>query len=66
MTLKEIEREAILAALKKNFGNVLKTCRELRIGRTTLYRRLGEYGIKGVPGRSLTERFSLSKNASKR
>jgi transcriptional regulator of acetoin/glycerol metabolism len=63
MTLKEIEREAILAALKKNFGNVLKTCRELRIGRSTLYRRLAEYKIIGVPGRGLRARVAANKNA---
>jgi transcriptional regulator of acetoin/glycerol metabolism len=59
MTLKEIERDAIISALKRNSGNMQQTCRELRIGRTTLYRRLREYGLAGfVPGRGLAARYS--------
>ncbi len=46
MTLAEIEKRAILTALKRNGGNRLAAARELEIGKTTLYRKLQEYARK--------------------
>jgi transcriptional regulator of acetoin/glycerol metabolism len=40
-----VEREVILKALKKFNGNLTRAAEELGIGRTTLYRKLEEYGI---------------------
>ncbi len=45
LSLAEMERRAILAAWKKHSGNVAPIVTELGIGRTTLYRRLKEYGL---------------------
>ena len=45
LSLAEIERRAILSAWKKHSGNIGPVVAELGIGRTTLYRRLKEYGI---------------------
>jgi len=44
-TLRELEREAILAALAAHRGNRRKAADELGIGLRTLYTRLREYGI---------------------
>jgi two-component system, NtrC family, response regulator HydG len=43
--LEDIEREYILAALAHNRGNQTRTAHDLRIGTTTLYRKLKAYGI---------------------
>ena len=45
LSLAEIERRAILSSWRKHSGNVGPVVAELGIGRTTLYRRLKEYGI---------------------
>jgi DNA-binding NtrC family response regulator len=45
MTMQDIEREAILAALKKVAGNRRKAAENLGIGERTLYRKIKEYGI---------------------
>ena len=45
LNLSDVEREIIRQALKKSNGNLTKTAEELGIGRTTLYRKLEEYGI---------------------
>lgn len=45
LNLSDVEREAIRKALKKSNGNLTKAAEELGIGRTTLYRKLEEYGI---------------------
>ena len=42
LSLKSIEQEAILEALKRNGGNREMAARELGIGTRTLYRRLKE------------------------
>jgi len=48
-TLRELEREAILAALAAHKGNRRKAADELGIGLRTLYTRLREYGISADP-----------------
>ena len=44
--LKEIEREAIIEALKLTSGNKMDAARILGIGKTTLYEKIKRYGIK--------------------
>jgi DNA-binding NtrC family response regulator len=44
-TLAELEREAILTAIRTLNGDKLQAARLLGIGKTTLYRKLKEYGI---------------------
>jgi two-component system response regulator FlrC len=44
-TLRELEREAILAALAAHGGNRRKAAEQLGIGLRTLYARLKEYGV---------------------
>jgi DNA-binding NtrC family response regulator len=46
-TLEEVEREHILAALKRNDGNRTATAAQLGISRRTLYYKLGEYARQG-------------------
>jgi DNA-binding NtrC family response regulator len=45
MTLAEMERQAILSAIRTLNGDKLQAARLLGIGKTTLYRKLKEYGI---------------------
>ncbi len=45
-TLKSVERETILAAMQDADGNVSEAARRLGMGRTTLYARLKEYGLR--------------------
>ena len=44
-TLAEMERQAILGAIRALNGDKLQAARLLGIGKTTLYRKLKEYGI---------------------
>ena len=44
-TLADMEREAILTAIRNLHGDKLQAARLLGIGKTTLYRKLKEYGI---------------------
>ncbi len=44
-TLADLEREAILGAISKLNGDKLQAAKLLGIGKTTLYRKLKEYGI---------------------
>jgi len=46
MSLKEIERIAIVNALRKNKGKRMATCRELGISKDTLRRKIAQYKIK--------------------
>jgi DNA-binding NtrC family response regulator len=46
-TLEEVEREHILAALRRNGGNRTATAAQLGISRRTLYYKLGEYARLG-------------------
>ncbi|WP_022854270.1 sigma 54-interacting transcriptional regulator [Thermodesulfatator atlanticus] len=45
LTLEEIEKRAILQALKRNRWRKMATCRELGISKDTLRRKLHKYGI---------------------
>jgi DNA-binding NtrC family response regulator len=47
-TLADLEREAILAAIRTLNGDKLQAAKLLGIGKTTLYRKLKEYGITDV------------------
>ena len=44
ITLEQVEKQAILAALARNEGNQTRTASELDIGTATLYRKLKRYG----------------------
>ena len=44
-TLADLERHAILSAIRALNGDKLMAARLLGIGKTTLYRKLKEYGI---------------------
>jgi len=43
--LPEVERDLILAALRRYGGNRAKTAKQLRIGQSTLFRKLKQYAI---------------------
>jgi two-component system response regulator HydG len=45
MSLAEMEKQAILSTIRKLNGDKLKAAKLLGIGKTTLYRKLKEYGI---------------------
>ena len=45
LNLSDVEREVIKQAVRKSNGNLTKAAEELGIGRTTLYRKMEEYGI---------------------
>ena len=45
LNLAEVEKDVILQAVKKCNGNLTRAAEELGIGRTTLYRKMEEYGI---------------------
>jgi len=49
VTLAELERQAILGAIRALHGDKLMAARMLGIGKTTLYRKLKEYGIADPP-----------------
>ncbi|MCY3550776.1 MAG: hypothetical protein OXH39_10000 [Candidatus Poribacteria bacterium] len=46
LTLKEAERRAIIQALEATDGNIPDAARALRIGRSTLYRKLEKYNLR--------------------
>ncbi len=50
MTLDEIEKNAIYAALVRNNWKKMVTCRELGISKDTLRRKIAKYGIKPDKG----------------
>jgi len=43
--IKDIEREAIIKAIRSSGGNLTKVAGELGLGRSTLYRKLKKYGL---------------------
>src|ERR1041385_3605146 len=49
LPLAELEKQAIIDALRQLNGDKLMTARALGIGKTTLYRKLKEYGISHWP-----------------
>jgi two-component system, NtrC family, response regulator AtoC len=44
-SLEEWEKERIIQSIRKNAANLTKVCAELKIGRTTLWRKMNKYGI---------------------
>jgi len=48
LTLRELERRAILQTLESTGGDRLRAAKLLGIGKTTIYRKLREYGIEGA------------------
>jgi DNA-binding NtrC family response regulator len=44
--LEELERQAIVRAMENNKGNLSDVARQLGIGRSTLYRKLEQYGLR--------------------
>ncbi len=44
-SLEEIEKQAILKALKKHQGNMIRAARELDITRQTIYNKMKKYGL---------------------
>lgn len=49
LNLSDVEREVIRQAVKKSGGNLTRAAEELGIGRTTLYRKMEEYGLSTSP-----------------
>ena len=47
MTIEDMEREAIAAALEGVQGNRRKAAELLGIGERTLYRKIARYGLEG-------------------
>ncbi len=50
LTLADVERRAVEAALARNGGSVPRAARDLDVSASTLYRKLGAWGLPG-PGR---------------
>jgi len=46
LSLEEIEKQAILAALERNNWKRMATCRELGVAKDTLRRKIGRYGLE--------------------
>ncbi len=46
LSLEELERAAIVRAMERNQGNLSDVARQLGIGRSTLYRKLEQYGLR--------------------
>jgi DNA-binding NtrC family response regulator len=55
MTMAEIERAAIVGALRESGGNRRKAAERLGIGERTLYRKLREYEGEGMEGGGVIE-----------
>jgi DNA-binding NtrC family response regulator len=53
-TLQELERKAIMEALEAVGGDRVQAAKLLGIGKTTIYRKLKEYGLEGGPALSQT------------
>ncbi len=45
VNIEALEKEAIISAIKKCQGNLTQAAKELGMGRSTLYRKMGKYGI---------------------
>src|SRR5579864_4647222 len=48
-SLEQLERRAILRALEETGGDRLRAAKLLGIGKTTIYRKLKEYGLENAP-----------------
>jgi DNA-binding NtrC family response regulator len=46
LNLSEMEKELVRRAIEQHNGNLTRVAEELGIGRTTLYRKLEEYGLR--------------------
>lgn len=46
-SLREVERQAIVQALEATGGDRIRAAKLLRIGKTTIYRKLKQYGLEG-------------------
>jgi transcriptional regulator of acetoin/glycerol metabolism len=44
-TLAEIEKQALLTALDKNSGSILKAARELGLARQTMYNKIRKFNL---------------------
>ncbi len=51
MDIKEWERKIILRSIERHPNNLSEVCRELKIGRTTLWRKMKQYRIEASPSR---------------
>jgi DNA-binding NtrC family response regulator len=49
-TLREMERRAIIQALENAHGDRVRAAKLLGIGKTTIYRKLKEFGLESSPG----------------
>jgi transcriptional regulator of acetoin/glycerol metabolism len=47
-TFAQIEKQAILAALQNNSGNIVKAARELGLARQTLYNKVQKYKLENL------------------
>ncbi len=54
-TLRELERDAIRQALEVTAGDRLRAAKLLGIGKTTVYRKIKEYGLEKIPNSSQTQ-----------
>jgi transcriptional regulator of acetoin/glycerol metabolism len=45
MSLSELEREMIISVLKECDGKIALASKKLKIGRSTLYRKMEKYGL---------------------
>jgi transcriptional regulator of acetoin/glycerol metabolism len=52
LSLREIKKAAILAAVEQLDGNIPLAAEKLEMGQTTLYRKLKEYGMAKQRGRT--------------
>lgn len=50
-TLEEMEKEAIIAAIRRSEGNLTTAAKELGVGRAFLYRKVKQYQIDPAIGR---------------
>jgi two-component system response regulator HydG len=48
VSMADMERQAILSTIRQLHGDKLMAARLLGIGKTTLYRKLKEYGLAGA------------------
>ena len=64
LSLEEVEKQAILGAIRKANGNVRQAARLLSLGPATVYRKLNQYGIQsrdcGEIGKKATDRASTA------